>query len=69
MAVGEQEIDMDIDRRIGNLRAADRNPSTTSSSEVYFECLLRTHFEHGSAVNMLNNNRPNLVNIINDACL
>jgi hypothetical protein len=59
MAVGDQETNIDIDRRIGDLRKNDRRPDP--KDEIYFECLLRTHFESDKAIDMLRQNRPNLV--------
>lgn len=63
-AFGDNEIDMDIDRRIGDLRHDKRLAHITCTDEVFYECLLRSNFEHDQACQMLLHNRPNLVNII-----
>jgi hypothetical protein len=68
MEVGDQETEVDIDRRIGDLRRNDRNPTPGSTDEVYYECLLRTQFEQDKALDMLRHNRPNLVHMMNDCC-
>lgn len=60
---GENEVDAEVDRRIKNLKEDNRVSRIVCTPEVYYECLIRSNFEHDQACEMLRHNRPNLVNI------
>ena len=63
------EIDKGIDQRILKLKHSDRNQNTVTGDEIYYECLIRANLDHEAALEILRNNRPNLVNFIIYSCL
>lgn len=60
---GNQMIEDEVDERVRRLKNKDRGSNPQSRDDVYYECLLRSHFDEDKAVAMLRNNRPNLVSL------
>ncbi len=59
---GDEVVDDEIEQKVARLRQQDQHRDTDAGNEVYFECLIRANFDHQTALNLLKNNRPNLVN-------
>ena len=59
--VGNEEVDGTIDYQVSELKAHDSPRDSTTSDEVYYECLLRTNYQTDRAIEMLTSKRPNLI--------
>jgi hypothetical protein len=61
VAFGDQAIEEDVDRKIGQLKQRNRHGFASLPDEIFIECLIRAKYDEDAAFQMLTHNRPNLV--------